>query len=226
MVKVLVVDDDAAIRELAATVLRREGFTVLTARDGEEALHRARAEQPALILLDLMLPRLDGFEVCRILRAECDTPIMMLTAKGDDIDKIVGLEIGADDYLTKPFNPREMVARARAILRRTTRIRRSPPILRLGCLIVDRPRREARMNALPLELRPKEFDLLVSFIEHAGLVRSREQLLEDVWGYDVPGETRTVDVHVNHLRRKLSGSGVIIETLRGVGYKLVAIASE
>jgi two-component system alkaline phosphatase synthesis response regulator PhoP len=221
-VKVLVVDDDPAIRDLAATVLQREGYTVLTARDGEEALSRVRAEQPNLVLLDLMLPRIDGFEVCRALRSESDVPIMMLTARGDDVDKIVGLEIGADDYLTKPFNPREMVARVKAILRRSGRAKRVRPILSAGSLTVDRPRREARAGDRVLELRAKEFDLLVAFVEHAGLVLSREQILEEVWGYDVPGETRTVDVHVNHLRRRLAGAGVSIETLRGVGYKLVA----
>jgi two-component system alkaline phosphatase synthesis response regulator PhoP len=221
-VKVLVVDDDAAIRELATTFLRREGFTVVTARDGEEALARARAESPGLIVLDLMLPRLDGFEVCRVLRAESDVPILMLTARGDDVDKIVGLEIGADDYLTKPFNPREMVARVKAIVRRAKRARRSPTVIRSGRLVVDRARREARVDGELLPLRAKEFDLLVAFITHEGLALTRAQLLEEVWGYDVPGETRTVDVHVNLLRRKLAGTGATIATLRGVGYKFSA----
>lgn len=219
--KVLVVDDDASIRELAATVLRREGYTVLTARDGEEGLSRARAEEPGLILLDLMLPRMDGFEVCRALRAESDIPIMMLTARGDDIDKIVGLEIGADDYLTKPFNPREMVARVRAILRRSNRTRRARPVRRLGRLTVDLLRHEARVDGCRLDLRAKEFDLLVCFMEHAGEALTREQLLAQVWDYDILGKTRTVDVHVNQLRRKLKGTGLTIETLRGVGYKLI-----
>jgi DNA-binding response OmpR family regulator len=219
-VKVLVVDDDASVRELAVTVLQREGYTVLTARDGEEGLTRARVEEPGLIVMDLMMPRMDGFELCRTLRAESDTPIMMLTARGDDIDKIVGLEIGADDYLTKPFNPREMVARVRAILRRSGRTRRSRPVISLGRLTVDRPRREARVDGCMLDLRAKEFELLVCFIENVGMVLSRARLLEDVWGYDFLGQTRTVDVHVNHLRRKLQGAGVTIETLRGVGYKL------
>jgi DNA-binding response OmpR family regulator len=220
-VKVLVVDDDPAVRELAATVLQREGFTVLTARDGEEALACARAEKPGLVLLDLMLPRLDGFEVCRILRDESEIPIMMLTARGDDVDKVVGLEIGADDYLTKPFNPREMVARVKAIVRRSQRKEHPPSVLKAGALVVDRARREARCDGNPLSLRAKEFDLLVTFLEHPGLVLNREQILSEVWGYDVPGETRTVDVHVNHLRRRLQGAGVTIETLRGIGYKLV-----
>ena len=219
--KVLVVDDDTAIRELAATFLKREGYTVITARDGEEALARARAEEPNLILLDLMLPRLDGFEVCRILRAESNIPIMMLTARGDDIDKIVGLEIGADDYLTKPFNPREMIARVKAIIRRSARKPRPKRLFSTGRLVVDRARREARVSGEPVPLRAKEFDLLVCFLEHAGLALSRQQILEEVWGYDIAGMTRTVDVHVNHLRRHLAGSGVAIQTLRGVGYKLV-----
>jgi two-component system alkaline phosphatase synthesis response regulator PhoP len=220
-VKVLVVDDDASIRDLAATFLQREGYTVLTARDGEEGLTRARSEQPNLILLDLMLPRLDGFEVCRILRSESDVPIMMLTARGDEVDKIVGLEIGADDYLTKPFNPREMIARVKAIMRRSGRAKRSRSVLTAGPIVVDRARREVRSGGCALDLRAKEFDLLVAFIGNAGLVLSREQILQEVWGYDVPGETRTVDVHVNHLRRRLDGTGVTIETHRGVGYKLV-----
>lgn len=219
--KVLVVDDDPTIRDLASTVLQREGYTVLTARDGEEGLARARAEKPALVVLDLMLPKLDGFEVCRILREESEIPIMMLTARGDDVDKVVGLEIGADDYLTKPFNPREMVARVKAIIRRSGRKERPKTVLKAGTLVIDRARREVRRGDRPLALRSKEFDLLVTFMEHPGLVLKREQLLSEVWGFDVPGETRTVDVHVNHLRRRIQDSGVTIETLRGVGYKFV-----
>jgi two-component system, OmpR family, alkaline phosphatase synthesis response regulator PhoP len=221
-VKVLVVDDDPAIRDLASTALQREGYTVLTARDGEDGLARARADKPELVILDLMLPKLDGFEVCRILREESEIPIMMLTARGDDVDKVVGLEIGADDYLTKPFNPREMVARVKAIIRRSGRKERAKGVLKAGALVIDRARREVRRGELLLALRAKEFDLLVTFMEHPGLVLKREQLLYEVWGYDVPGETRTVDVHVNHLRRRIQDSGVTIETLRGVGYKFVS----
>lgn len=224
-VKVLVVDDDAAVRDLAGTYLRREGYTVLTARDGEEALRRARTESPELVLLDLMLPVLDGFEVCRMLRAESDVPIMMLTARGDDIDKVVGLEIGADDYLTKPFNPRELIARVKAIARRAARKERPRTVIQAGCLVADRARREVRAGDAPVHLRAKEFDLLVTFLEHPGLVLTREQLLADVWGYTIPGQTRTVDVHVNHLRQRLAGTGVEIATLRGVGYKLVITRS-
>jgi len=218
---ILVVDDEEPIRQLASLYLEKEGFQVTCAADGPEAIEMAQRQRPALVVLDVMLPTIDGFEVCRRLRRDSQVPILMLTARNEDVDKIVGLELGADDYLTKPFNPREMVARVKAILRRYESGQRAGPTLRLGPLTVDKQRREARAGDKELALRTKEFDLLVAFLENAGIVLSREQLLDLVWGYEFYGETRTVDVHVQHLRQKLAGSGVGIQTLRGVGYKLV-----
>ena len=219
--KVLVVDDDQSIRELATLYLNREGFDVITAADGEEALEAARLKSPSLVVLDLMLPKIDGFEVCRRLRRDSDIPILMLTARSEDVDKIVGLELGADDYLTKPFNPRELVARVKAVLRRYASGQKTGPVLRAGAITVDKQRHEVRVGDQELSLRTKEFELLVAFLENAGIVLSREQLLDLVWGYEFYGETRTVDVHVQHLRQKLAGSGVTLQTVRGVGYKLV-----
>jgi DNA-binding response OmpR family regulator len=218
---ILVVDDEEPIRQLARLYLEKEGFQVTCAADGSEAIELVRRQRPALVVLDLMLPSIDGFEVCRRLRRDSDVPILMLTARNEDVDKIVGLELGADDYLTKPFNPREMVARVKAILRRFESGQRAGPTLRLGPLTVDKQRREARVGERELTLRTKEFELLVAFMENAGIVLSREQLLDLVWSYDFYGETRTVDVHVQHLRQKLAGSGVGVQTVRGVGYKLV-----
>jgi len=218
---ILVVDDEEPIRQLASLYLEKEGFQVACATDGPEAIEMAQRQRPALVVLDVMLPTIDGFEVCRRLRQDSEVPILMLTARNEDVDKIVGLELGADDYLTKPFNPREMVARVKAILRRYESGQRAGPTLRLGPLTVDKQRREAHAGDKELALRTKEFDLLVAFLENAGIVLSREQLLDLVWGYEFYGETRTVDVHVQHLRQKLAGSGVGIQTMRGVGYKLV-----
>lgn len=221
--KVLVVDDDESIRELAGLYLQKEGFEVLYAGDGPQALSAASESRPALVVLDIMLPGMSGFDVCRALRQESDVPILMLTARDEDVDKIVGLELGADDYLTKPFNPREMVARVKAILRRYeggVPAGRAGVRLQVGALAIDKQRREAGVGDDQLTLRAKEFDLLVTFAEHPGIVLTREQLLDLVWGYEFYGETRTVDVHVQHLRQKLAGSGVGIQTVRGVGYKL------
>ncbi len=218
---VLIVDDEANIRELARMYLEQEGFRILEAADGEEALAAWREHHPDLIVLDLMLPRLDGWQVCKAIRAEGDTPIIMLTARSDDVDKIVGLEMGADDYVTKPFNPRELAARVKAVLRRAhTPPDRDRPLV-LGDLVIDPAAREARLAGQVLPLRTKEFDLLWTLAQHAGQVLSREQLLSLVWGYDFPGETRTVDVHIAHLRKHLKGSSVTIETVWGIGYKLV-----
>ncbi len=218
---ILVVDDEQNIVDLVRLYLEREAFTVATACDGEDALAKAHDLQPALIILDLMLPKVDGWEVCRRLRAHSQVPILMLTARSDDVDKIVGLELGADDYLSKPFNPRELVARVKAILRRGQASVQTTAPLRLQRLLVDRQRREVTVSGQRIGLRSREFDLLVALMQNQGLVLSREQLLSQVWGYDYFGETRTVDVHVAHLRVKLQGSGVLIETLRGIGYKLV-----
>jgi DNA-binding response OmpR family regulator len=219
--KILVVDDEQNIRDLAGIYLEKEGFSVDFAASGRDALERFAQAGPALVVLDVMMPGLDGFEVCREIRKQSDVPILMLTARNDDVDKIVGLELGADDYMTKPFNPREMVARVKAILRRMEGGRKPQAAITVGNLSVDRARREARVDGHPIVLRTKEFDLLAAFAENPGIALTREQLLESVWGYDFAGETRTVDVHVQHLRSKLSGATVSIETLRGVGYKLV-----
>ncbi len=219
--KILVVDDEQNIRDLASLYLQKEGFTVETAENGRDAVARFAETQPAMVILDVMMPGIDGFEVCRELRRQHDVPILMLTARSDDVDKIVGLELGADDYMTKPFNPREMVARVKAILRRFEGGRKPQNAITVANLSVDKARREARINEDLIVLRTKEFDLLIAFVENPGIALTREQLLESVWGYDYAGETRTVDVHVQHLRAKLTGADVSIETLRGVGYKLV-----
>jgi two-component system alkaline phosphatase synthesis response regulator PhoP len=219
---VLVVDDEHNIIELARLYLEQEGFTVEEARDGAEALDKIRTVRPAVVVLDLMLPEIDGWEVCRRARAQSEVPIIMLTARSDDVDKIVGLELGADDYLTKPFNPRELVARVKAILRRYERSVQPSRTVHVGQLTIDPASREVTLVGRPVSLRAKEFDLLHTMARHRGQVLSREQLLDLVWGYDFYGETRTVDVHIAHLRKKLSGGDVEIETVRGVGYKLVA----
>jgi len=222
---VLVVDDEPHIIELARMYLEREGFRVSAVGDGRAALELVDrpGEQPALMVLDLMLPGLDGYEVCKQVRAKSDLPIIMVTARDDDIDKIIGLELGADDYLTKPFNPRELVARVKAILRRSAprgQKEESGPI-HAGDVTIDQARREVTVGGRPATLRTKEFDLLHTLAENRGLVLTREQLLNQVWGFDFYGQTRTVDVHVAHLRKILAGSRVSIETVTGVGYKLV-----
>ena len=218
---ILVVDDEQNIVELATMYLEQEGYRVISARDGQAALDRAKADHPALMVLDLMLPKVDGWQVCRKVRSESDMPILMLTARDDDVDKIVGLELGADDYMTKPFNPRELVARVKAILRRTEPRRPEPSgILQIADVKIDPARRTVHIGEREIDLRTKEFDLLVVLAEHEGIVLSREKLLDLVWGFDFYGQTRTVDVHVAHLRNKLDGAKVTIETVWGVGYKL------
>ena len=219
---ILLVDDEPSIIQLARLYLEREGFRIQSANDGESALEVVTRAQPALVVLDVMLPKLDGFEVCRRLRASnSSTAILMLTARDEDIDKILGLELGADDYLTKPFNPRELVARVKAILRRGERKQDDAAPIQLGDLTIDPARREVRLASLSLDLRTQEFDLLLALAEHRGLVLSREQILQKAWGFDFYGQTRTVDVHVAHLRKKIEPSIVKIETITGVGYKLV-----
>lgn len=220
-ITILLVDDEKKITELARLYLENEGFKVSAVHDGERALQAFQTEQPGLIVLDLMLPLVDGYEVCRRIRAQSDVPIVMLTARDEDVDKIVGLELGADDYLTKPFNPRELVARIKAILRRAQPYSKTQRIA-LGALTLDLERRELHVENRPIPLRTKEFDLLAVLAQHPRIVFTREKLLELAWGYDFAGETRTVDVHVAHLRKKLAGSNVEIETVTGVGYKLVA----
>lgn len=224
MAKILVVDDEEHIRQLVTLYLEKEGFAVETAGDGRAALSRVNAVRPDLVVLDLMLPELDGWQVCRELRRSPLTealPIIMLTARDDMIDRILGLELGADDYLTKPFNPRELVARVRAVLRRTTRRGVPGTTLRAGDIRVDLDRREARAGDRLLHLRAREFDLLAAFVERPGTVYTRDALLNRVWGYEHEIDTRTVDVHVSALRERLQGAHSSIETVWGVGYKFV-----
>ena len=220
---VLVVDDDAHIVELAAMYLRSEGYQVLSARSGKEALELVTRERPALMVLDLMLPEMDGWEVCRQVRRHSNMPIIMLTARSEDVDKIVGLELGADDYVTKPFNPRELTARVRAVLRRAGDDSvETPVVLRVGELVIDMSAREVSIAGKDVpQLRAKEFDLLAVLAQHVGVVLSREKLLELVWGFDYYGETRTVDVHIGRLRPHLKDASVAVETVWGVGYKMV-----
>ena len=220
---ILVVDDEENIIDLTRLYLLREGYRVDSATDGAQALEKIQQQEPALVVLDVMLPKVDGFEVCRQVRASSDVPIIMLTARDEDIDKIVGLELGADDYLTKPFNPRELVARVKAILRRVeSPSRKGEQPLHVGDVTIDPARREVVVAGEAVGLRAKEFDLLLAFAENRELVLSRDQLLNLVWGFHFMGETRTIDVHVAHLRKHLSHStSVRIETVTGVGYKLV-----
>lgn len=219
---ILLVDDEPNITDLSKLYLEKEGFRTRAERDGSAALAAIHQHKPAALVLDLMLPELDGYEVCRRLRAENNSiPILMLTARDDDVDKIVGLEMGADDYLTKPFNPRELVARVKALLRRASRPADQSSPIHIADLTIDPARQEVTVKNERLQLRTQEFDLLLAFARHKGLVLSREQLLQLAWGYDYFGETRTVDVHIAQLRKKLAGSQVRIETVIGVGYKFV-----
>jgi len=218
---ILVVDDERHIVELLQLYLEQEGWAVVTANDGDAALALHKRHEPDLVVLDLMLPKVDGLEVCREIRRRGDTPVLMLTARSDDVDAIVGLELGADDYVTKPFNPRALVARIKAILRRTDVTARGARPVEVGTLRIDPRRREATVDDRLLRLRAREFDLLFALARDAGLVLTRDALLEDVWGTDFPGETRTVDVHVAEVRRKLAPDGPTIETVRGHGYRLL-----
>jgi DNA-binding response OmpR family regulator len=225
--KVLVVEDDENLLLTLKYNLKKESYDVVTAVDGEQALEVARQEKPDLILLDIMLPKLSGFEVCRILRKEMNSPILMLTAKSDETDKVVGLELGADDYVTKPFSMRELLARVRAMLRRTEMITTheitESKTLKVGDLEMDVARHQATLGGSPLELTPKEYDLLAFLAANKELVFDREQLLEKVWGYDYAGDTRTVDVHIRWLRQKIEvdpSHPKRLVTVRGTGYKL------
>jgi DNA-binding response OmpR family regulator len=222
MKTILVVDDAPNIVELLRLYLEGAGFATIAAGDGPTAVELHASERPDLVILDLMLPGMDGFEVCRAIRRVADTPVLMLTARTDDIDAIVGLELGADDYVTKPFNPRALVARVKAILRRTDGTVRLGRPIEVGSLRIEPRRREVLLAGQPIELRAREFDLLAALARDPGIVLTREALLEDVWGTDFPGETRTVDVHVSELRKKLGPDGPVIESVRGVGYRLVA----
>jgi two-component system alkaline phosphatase synthesis response regulator PhoP len=221
MTTLLVVDDEPNIVELAKLYLEQEGYRVEGAGNGADALSKMNSLKPSLIVLDLMLPDIDGFEVCREIRKKSDIPILMLTARKEDVDKIVGLELGADDYITKPFNPRELVARVKAILRRYKAGLKSGEAIEVDNLRIDQARREATIGGQPLKLRTKEFDLLATLAQNLGMVLTRDRLLEIVWETDYYGETRTVDIHITHLRDKLSGANVSIETVRGIGYKMI-----
>jgi len=218
---ILVVDDERNIVDLVRLYLEKEGYAVISAGDGEEALALHARHDPDLVILDLMLPKKDGLEVCREIRRRGETPIVMLTARSDDVDSIVGLELGADDYVTKPFNPRALVARVKAILRRTDVTWRGLRPIEVGPLRIDPRRREATVGQRRLNLRPREFDLLAALARDPGVVLTRDALLDGVWGTDFPGETRTVDVHVAEVRKQLGDDGPAIETMRGLGYRLV-----
>jgi DNA-binding response OmpR family regulator len=218
---VLVVEDEASIASFVALYLKNAGYDVATVANGAEALAAVERDHPSLIVLDLMLPDIDGIEICRRVRQKSDIPILMLTARDEDVDKIIGLEVGADDYMTKPFNPRELVARVKSILRRAApeRKERESEVIQHGDLVVDAGRREVKVGNQEIQLAPKEFDLLWELLDHRGLVLTRDQLLERVWGYTFAGDTRTVDVHVRQLRRKLGDASPIV-TVWGVGYKV------
>jgi DNA-binding response OmpR family regulator len=218
---ILVVEDESSIASFVALYLKNAGYAVKTAATGGDALAQVALEKPALVVLDLMLPDIDGIEVCKRIRQTSDLPILMLTARDEDIDKIIGLEVGADDYLTKPFNPRELVARIKSVLRRTTseRHERETEVIQHGDLKIDTGRHEVHVGDEEIQLAPKEFDLLWELLDHRGLVLTRDQLLERVWGYTFAGDTRTVDVHVRQLRRKLGDASPIV-TVWGVGYKV------
>jgi len=220
--KILVVDDEPTLLATVRYNLERDGYSVITAADGGAAVSIARDQRPDLIILDLMLPVMDGFEVCRLLRREMNVPILMLTARTDEVDKVVGLELGADDYVTKPFSMRELMARVKAHLRRTQHAVEPAEMLVSGDLEIDLTGREAFRGGQSLSLKPKEFELIVVFMRNPGRAFTREQLLNEIWGYDFLGDSRTVDVHVSWLRRKIEPKPrrpARIVTVRGTGYR-------
>jgi DNA-binding response OmpR family regulator len=231
--KILVVEDEPALQETLVYNLEKQGYQVSCTADGRAALDLARQHQPDLILLDIMLPGMDGFEVCRTLRREMNVPVLMLTARDDEIDRVVGLEVGADDYLTKPFSMRELMARVKAHLRRSAVIREelekikatetiAHDILTFGNLAINQTRREVMLSDEPLALKPKEYELLLFLAQHRGQMLSREFILERVWGWDYIGDSRTVDVHVRWLRQKIENDPATpsrIVTVRGGGYR-------
>ena len=224
MTRILVVDDEPTLLATLRFNLEREGYDVIAASDGGEALILAENHRPDLILLDLMLPGMHGFEVCRTLRKHMSVPIVILTARTEEIDRIVGLEVGADDYITKPFSMVELVARLRALLRRAggARLSEQPEVIASGSLMVDLAKREASINGESLGLKPKEYDLLVTLMQNSGQTLTREQLLNKVWKYQSEGSSRTVDVHIGRLRRKIEGRSeepFRIVTMRGFGYR-------
>ncbi|HHX75216.1 MAG TPA: response regulator transcription factor [Firmicutes bacterium] len=222
---ILIVDDEEHIRELVRLYLEKEGFTTMMSADGADAVEKVKKYRPVLIILDIMLPKMDGWDVCREVRKFTETPIIMLTAKGEEFDKVLGLELGADDYLTKPFSPRELLARVKAILRRAVseELTAGTEVIEYSCLQINRTAREARVGGREITLTPKEFDLLWFLAKHAGKVFTREQLLTAVWGYDYYGDLRTVDTHIKRLREKIAredeDTARQVKTIWGVGYK-------
>jgi DNA-binding response OmpR family regulator len=220
---ILVVEDETSIASFVSLYLKNAGYNVRAVTTGGAALSSIVAETPSLVILDLNLPDMDGVEVCRRIRKGSDVPILMLTARDEDVDKIIGLEVGADDYLTKPFNPRELVARVKSVLRRSVPDRRRDEEreIKHGELVINAGRREVLVGEQEIQLAPKEFDLLWELLDHRGLVLTRDQLLERVWGYTFAGDTRTVDVHVRQIRRKLGDAAPIV-TVWGVGYKVAS----
>jgi DNA-binding response OmpR family regulator len=220
---ILVVEDETSIASFVSAYLRNAGYEVRAAASAKAALVDLASEVPSLIVLDLNLPDGDGVELCRRIRKSSDVPILMLTARDEDVDKIIGLEVGADDYMTKPFNPRELVARVKSVLRRASPERRRSETeeLRHGELVINSGKREVYVGDEEIRLAPKEFDLLWELLDHRGIVLTRDQLLERVWGYTFAGDTRTVDVHVRQIRRKLGDASPIV-TVWGVGYKVAS----
>jgi two-component system phosphate regulon response regulator PhoB len=219
---ILVVDDEEDVLDLVLYNVRKAGYKTLWASDGQTALQKAQNNLPDLVILDLMLPKLDGTEVCKILKADpktADIPIIMLTAKADEVDRVVGLEIGADDYITKPFSPRELLLRMRLILKRSRSATKSAEVLRCGDLVLDTARHAVTVHNRDIVLTATEFKLLSTLMERRGRVQSRDRLLSDVWGYEGDVDTRTVDTHVRRIREKLGTAGDYIETVRGVGYR-------
>ena len=222
MSRVLVVDDDPGIVKLVRAYLEQAGFGVLTAYDGKKAMQIARHERPDLVILDLMLPEMDGWDVCRALRKESDVPVIMLTARVEETDKLVGLELGADDYVTKPFSPRELVARVRSVLRRAQGLPSKPERITRGAIIIDLSRHAVSVHGQSVDLTPTEFDLLATLMEDPGRAFTRSQLLESVQGYAYDGYERTIDVHVKNLRQKIEidpKKPQLIRTVYGLGYK-------
>jgi DNA-binding response OmpR family regulator len=230
--KILIVDDELSLQETLAYNLKKQGYEVEIASEGSDALEIARHTHPDLILLDIMLPGIDGFEVCRILRREMNTPVLMLTARDDEIDRVVGLEVGADDYLVKPFSMRELLARIKAMLRRVRLIRdeytvipqseKSAEIIEVDTITIDLGRKEIRLRNVPVSLKPKEYDLLVFLAQHPNRALSREYILQQVWGWNYYGDSRTVDVHIRWLREKIESNPTKprhIVTIRGTGYR-------
>lgn len=223
--KILVVDDEPDALEVLGFKLKEAGFTPILAKDGKRAIDAARTERPALIVLDLMLPEVDGLEVCKVLRRDPATsliPIIMLTAKASEMDRVIGLELGADDYVTKPFSPRELVLRIKKLLARVKASDEPVAQLRLGALEIDVPRHEVKLSGTPVTLTATEFKLLEILARRRGRVQTRERLLQDVWGYDNPIDSRTVDTHMRRLREKIGDAASLLETIRGVGYRFVA----